>query len=86
MRTTDPETAQSYRYEVIDSVAYRLCATFAFASTDEENPRAYYDKDWAHGAGSQCFRFRVRHRDRDDTPRPDDAAGPILEGSSDSTP
>ncbi len=86
VRMTEPDGGRLYGYEVIDSTSYRLCATFTFPTPDHEDSRYYHEKEWAHGAGRQCFRFRVRLRDRDEIARPEDATGPILEGISDSTP
>ena len=86
LRTTEPAGGRPYGYEVIDSASYRLCTTFNFSTPENEQSRYSYSKEWAHRAGRQCFRFRVRRLKAEEAPRPDDAAGPILEGSSDSTP
>ncbi len=86
VRLTEPEGGRSYGYEVIDSTSYRLCATFRFPTPDDEESRYPYAKEWAHGAGRQCYRFRVGPGDREEARRLDDPAGPILEGAADSTP
>ena len=86
VRLTEPEGGRLYGYEVIDSTSYRLCATFSFPTPTGEASRYSYEKEWAHGAGRQCYRFRVRMRDREEARRPDDSAGPILEAGTDSTP
>jgi hypothetical protein len=48
----DPETEQDYAYEIISNRAYRLCADFALASREDEQPEF-----WSHLSGRQCFAF-----------------------------
>ena len=84
VRMTEPEGGRLYDYDVIDSTAYRLCATFNFPSPETDGAR-FASGSWAHGAGRQCFRFRVRRMAPEDIPSPEDAHGPLLEGSPDSS-
>jgi hypothetical protein len=45
----DPETAEPYRYVLIDEATYELCATFA-------KPRDWDSRVfWNHPAGAHCF-------------------------------
>lgn len=48
----DPLSGARYRFEVVDTFRYRLCADFATA-TPEASPRPF----WSHPAGSSCFEF-----------------------------
>jgi type II secretory pathway pseudopilin PulG len=48
----DPESGQSYVYEMTGRRVYRLCAEFALPSEGPE-PNDF----WAHAAGLQCFDF-----------------------------
>jgi len=51
----DPVTRAGYEYRPGDGSQYQLCATFAMASThDDESPQT---KLWAHPAGHYCFSF-----------------------------
>ena len=50
---TDPESGKLYRYRVIDSVRYELCAEFA-GSTEGRALRPA-EKLWSHARGRQCF-------------------------------
>lgn len=50
---SDPETGKLYKYEILDSTSYRLCAEFA---TDSPEPiNVYSNVTWAHAQGRQCF-------------------------------
>jgi hypothetical protein len=63
----DPETEAPYGYENKDADSYRLCATFALDSGDDEQVR--YDSrasEWAHPAGRYCFDLDVDKRDKED--------------------
>lgn len=50
----DPESGESYRYEVVSADAYRLCAQFARPS--RKLPGMSF---WEHGAGATCFEVPV---------------------------
>jgi hypothetical protein len=52
--STDPVTGVRYRYEVIGTSAFRLCATFDAASENDGRAR-HAVEGWAHAAGPQCF-------------------------------
>lgn len=53
----DPAGRGPYGYAALDDSSFEICATF-----DEESPvdpaRLAYDP-WFHGAGLECFRFRI---------------------------
>ena len=51
----DPETKQPYEYKVLNEKNYELCAHFALASSEEQDP--YYKILWSHGSGRQCFQL-----------------------------
>ena len=56
----DPETMAPYGYEIKDANSYRLCATFALDSGDDE--QSQYDSwasEWAHPVGQYCFDLEV---------------------------
>ncbi|TSC58994.1 MAG: hypothetical protein Greene041619_175 [Candidatus Peregrinibacteria bacterium Greene0416_19] len=61
----DPETGAPYGYRVIDSARYDLCATFAFARTQQ------YDIFWDHPDGRHCYSFDVRYIDGQSRPAKD---------------
>jgi hypothetical protein len=84
VRMTEPEGGRLYDYDVIDSTSYRLCATFNFPSPETDGAR-FASGSWAHGAGRQCFRFRVWRMAPEDRPAPEDEHGPVLEGAPDSS-
>lgn len=53
---SDPETGAAFEYAVTGTNAYRLCATFALDSADQEHRRDYSGSDdWPHGTGRGCF-------------------------------
>lgn len=81
LRMTDPVGGRLYAYEVVDVRTFRLCAVFDLPTPDEE-ARMRADP-WAHRAGRQCFRFRLRERDRREPVVPD---APVLEDGADSGP
>lgn len=58
----DPETGNSYVYEVTVVKTYRLCAVFALESPDELRG---YDSalKWLHGAGRHCFDLKPTEHD-----------------------
>jgi hypothetical protein len=64
----DPVTHQQFEYAVLDSVRYRLCATFA--SRDSIGPFAEPHSFWSHPAGRHCFTLEVPPRLRMARPRP----------------
>jgi hypothetical protein len=81
-RIDDPAGRGAYDYEAVDSTSFRLCATFDFATPDE--PARNRLDPWAHGAGRQCFRFRLGQVEggrKDDAP-----LEPVLERRPDSGP
>jgi hypothetical protein len=47
----DPQTNDSYVYEVLSDSRYRLCAEFSLVRDEEYSPR------WNHPAGAHCFEF-----------------------------
>ena len=58
----DPQTSESYRYEVTGAMSFKLCATFNANSSDVAGGqtmaiRAYgsIDGSWDHGMGEVCF-------------------------------
>jgi len=54
----DPATGEPYKYIVIDSKRYSLCATFDHPKERE------YDIFWDHPAGEHCYNFNVEERQR----------------------
>jgi len=60
-----PEGRAAYRYSVTNEMEYKLCATFA--SSSEENNSDFmgygFDKNfsWEHGAGEWCFERMVSY-------------------------
>ena len=59
---TDPVTQARYEYAPLDSVRYRLCATFA--SADSIGPFAERQSFWTHPSGRHCFELEVPPRRR----------------------
>jgi type II secretory pathway pseudopilin PulG len=60
---TDPQSGESYEYQLIgqSAKAYRLCATFNFAS-DANDPSLAYPYEtisWKHPAGRYCFDLAI---------------------------
>jgi hypothetical protein len=57
----DPVTSKPYRYQVVDSSSFELCATF-----DAPDSRGPYGQGetafWRHAAGEGCFTFKVNTR------------------------
>jgi len=59
----DPVTRMPYRYQVLDSVRFRLCARFD--APDSVGPySAAVDPFWRHTAGNVCFTFEAPRRAR----------------------
>jgi hypothetical protein len=58
----DPVTGLAYGYARLDSLAFRLGATFATADTLRADGRPI-DPEWRHGAGPATFRFEVGRGD-----------------------
>ena len=56
--TEDPERAETYGYQPLDSIRYELCATFDRAS--EEISRDPGRDLWLHGTGRQCFELEAK--------------------------
>ncbi len=54
----DPVTKIAYRYAVLDSTSFELCATFDRADTTTQGSPGS-PSFWRHPAGQACFRFRV---------------------------
>lgn len=50
----DPKTGLVYWYEITTPKSYKLCAEFAFDSSDEAQEYRLTRK-WSHGSGKQCF-------------------------------
>ena len=61
---TDPDTGSPYVYEVTGLNSYRLCAVFAFDSS-ERAAVPYYSVTWAHGAGRHCFDLTIPKKDKE---------------------
>jgi uncharacterized protein DUF5671 len=59
---TDPVTDQPFEYAVLDSVHYRLCATFA--TRDTIGPIGGSKPFWSHPAGRHCFTLELSPRRR----------------------
>lgn len=59
MTKTNDQVYQVITYNVIDGEKgkYSLCATFEASSRNEN--RYYYDHQWNHEAGYQCFDLKV---------------------------
>ena len=53
IETTDPRDHRPYAYVRESATRYRLCATFALASTDN----GVDSGGWVHGAGAHCYEF-----------------------------
>lgn len=58
--TEDPETNEPYSYRRIDDTRFKLCASFALASGQNDDVRALpwhsgASREWKHEAGAQCF-------------------------------
>jgi hypothetical protein len=53
LSTHDPETGEPYRYTVVNSTTFTLCATFSQAHN------ADYRVFWNHPAGEHCFTINV---------------------------
>lgn len=53
----DPDTGKPYKYDVLGATSYRLCADFAgdTGSDSRQSTAGYFDVQWIHGAGHQCF-------------------------------
>jgi len=49
----DPETGVPYRYTVVNSTTFTLCASFSQAHTDD------FHIFWNHPAGEHCFTINV---------------------------
>ncbi len=49
----DPESGAAYEYERVGERSYRLCVTFARATSEQERPS--WSLPWAHRAGRFCF-------------------------------
>lgn len=62
----DPETEETYVYEITGELSFRICADFARATENEEYAREYYydhyllkGDSFAHEAGEQCFEWTI---------------------------
>jgi len=53
----DPVTRKPYRYTNLGDGKFELCATF---DTEVSADEAEYGNEWAHPAGSHCFKFDVK--------------------------
>jgi len=57
----DPETKESYEYEIHGALLFTLCAEFMTSNTNEKGvpftrPAPYMENDiWDHGTGRTCF-------------------------------
>lgn len=51
---TDPQTNQSYGYNLTGPHAFQLCADFNLPATDSGN-NIMDNSNWTHGAGQACF-------------------------------
>lgn len=60
----DPETKESYKYEIVDTYTFKLCTNFKTESLDVKmETKPYYperflyetNQNWSHGAGTTCF-------------------------------
>jgi len=70
MLPTDPETGESYEYNILGPLTFELCATFQTSNLIEESAvvtRSYYDieNNWRHDVGRTCFEREI---DPDDFP------------------
>jgi len=60
---SDPQSGQSYSYEVTTLKTYQLCAEFALDSKTEPRTNMMPSTaGWAHAAGRQCFDLSVKDR------------------------
>ena len=57
--STDPVTAEAYRYRTVGADEYELCAAFERAS--EPQPGSGVDI-WQHPAGAHCFTLKIEKR------------------------
>lgn len=62
----DPETKESYAYEVTGDLSFKLCATFARESAEEKLGEYYalmpgikHGNEWTHMAGTVCFNREI---------------------------
>ena len=62
--TADPESSETYGYQLLDSVQYELCASFDLES--EEIVRDPEKNLWAHGPGQQCFQLEAEEIERNE--------------------
>jgi hypothetical protein len=53
----DPETGAPYEYRPLEGREFELCATYAYASEDDD--RSGYVESWRHPAGRHCHRKRA---------------------------
>ncbi|MBU0750161.1 hypothetical protein KKH15_01440 [Patescibacteria group bacterium] len=61
----DPQTGETYVYEITGDMSFKLCADFNFETQDMSGKGAYPDRavsypsemnnNWEHGAGETCF-------------------------------
>jgi len=61
----DPQTGETYVYEITGDMSFKLCADFNFETQDMSGKGAYPDRaasypsemnnNWEHGAGQTCF-------------------------------
>lgn len=58
----DPESQVAYEYTVTGEMTYDICATFSrpsqfdtYSDNAVRSPYGYYNADWTHEAGTQCF-------------------------------
>ena len=61
LRLADPVTGERYRYRILDSLRYELCATFDAADSLGPFGNAV-DPFWRHGPGRACFTFEAARR------------------------
>jgi hypothetical protein len=59
----DPDGRPPYAYERTGTGGYRLCATFATDTADQEARRTGTQMRWLHAAGLQCFDRRIDDTD-----------------------
>jgi hypothetical protein len=66
----DPERGNPYELEITGAESCRLCAVFAFDSSEAPEPSRYYSTEsWTHGAGRHCFDLSISPRSGDDNAR-----------------
>jgi hypothetical protein len=53
---TDPVSNQPYEYRRLTDSTYELCATFATASSGQDD-RSWLAQSWPHPAGRHCFKL-----------------------------